>query len=115
MLSLGNVISPPDCRPVDSTSSAVVSLGPPLGPFIMGFVAQRAGWQCIYWIFVIISGVQFVLFAIFSPETRYPRQPGSPAGLERKFTIKEKCFSFSRIDPTPLTVAEFIRPFKMLK
>ncbi|KAF9895308.1 hypothetical protein FE257_000212 [Aspergillus nanangensis] len=70
--------------------TALVTLGPPLGPFIMGFVAQRAGWQWIYWTFVIVSAVQFVLYAIFSQETK-------------------------RVDPAPFTLEEFRRPFTMLK
>ncbi|EED14954.1 conserved hypothetical protein [Talaromyces stipitatus ATCC 10500] len=95
--------------------TAIVTLGPPLGPFVMGFVAQRAGWEWIYWISAITSGVEFVLYAIFSPETRYIRQPGSSFGSDKKPTTKQEYFSFHRIDPTPMTVAEFIHPFKMVK
>lgn len=100
-------------------SSAIVTLGPPLGPLIMGFVAERVGWEWVYWIFAITSGVEFILYAIFSPETRYISQPGSSSSSssddKKEISIKKQYFSFSRIDSTPMTVAEFIRPFKMLK
>jgi MFS family permease len=32
-----------------------LTLGPPGGPFIMGFVANHLGWRWIYWILAIVS------------------------------------------------------------
>ena len=32
----------------------LVTLGPPLGPFIFGFVTQHAGWPWIYWVLAIV-------------------------------------------------------------
>lgn len=33
----------------------LVTLGPPSGPFIFGFVTQHAGWPWIYWTLAIVS------------------------------------------------------------
>jgi hypothetical protein len=88
----------------------------------MGFVAQRGGWEWIYWIFAITSGVEFILYVIFSAETRYTSQPGSSSSSsssssdgKKEISIKKQYFSSSRIDSTPMTVAKFRCPFKMLK
>ena len=37
----------------------LVTLGPPAGPFIFGFVTQRAGWVWIYWVLAIVSLLSF--------------------------------------------------------
>lgn len=58
-------------------SSALVTFGPPLGQFLMGFVGQRVGWEWIYWTFAITSAVQFIFYEIFSPEARYVKRPVS--------------------------------------
>ncbi|KAJ5452820.1 Translation elongation/initiation factor/Ribosomal beta-barrel [Penicillium cf. griseofulvum] len=92
------------------TWSVFVTLGPLTGPFVMGFVAERLGWQWIYWIFTLISGAQFVLYFLLSPETRYIQQESSTSKSD--FT---KLITFSRIDPTPFSVSEVIRPFSMGK
>ncbi|KAF2270158.1 MFS general substrate transporter [Lojkania enalia] len=91
--------------------TVMLTLGVPLGPFIMGFVAYHAGWRWIYWIFAIVNGVQFILYLFLGPETRYIRhsvQHTTPA-------IKEEYFKFSRIDATPFTAIEFISPLRMAK
>lgn len=33
----------------------MLTLGPPMGPFIFGFVAQHVGWPWIYWVLAIVS------------------------------------------------------------
>lgn len=33
----------------------LVTIGIPFGPFIFGFVTQRAGHQWIYWVLAIVS------------------------------------------------------------
>ncbi|KAJ5678566.1 MFS general substrate transporter [Penicillium maclennaniae] len=94
--------------------TVLVTLGPPVGPFIMGFVAQRAGWEWIYWTFAIISGVQFFLYFFFSPETRYI----APGPIEHSKTGKtgvRQYLTFRRIDPTPFTAKEMYHPFLRAK
>lgn len=100
-----------------SYSSALVSLGPPVGPFIMGFVAQRAGWEWIYWIFAIVSAVQFILYLFFSSETRYlvsSERPSTSSDIP-KSSWKKKYLPFRRIDPAPFTLMEMYQPFLMAK
>jgi MFS family permease len=40
----------------------MVTIGNPLGPFLMGFVATRAGWRWIFWIFTIVSYLRALAF-----------------------------------------------------
>lgn len=91
--------------------SVMITLGPPLGPLLMAFVTERAGWQWIYWIFAIISGVQFVLQVFLGSETRYVKNSGTsskPKGIRESFAVR-------RIDPSPFIWAEFYRPIKHIK
>ncbi|KAI9815933.1 MAG: hypothetical protein M1827_001925 [Pycnora praestabilis] len=89
----------------------MVTLGPPSGPFFMGFVAYHLGWQWIYWIFAIINGVQFVAYFFFGPETRYLRATTSLPGS----TFKKEYLTFKRIDPEPLSIREFYQPILLGK
>lgn len=76
----------------------------------MGFVAQRAGWEWIYWTFAIVSGVQFVLYFFFSPETRFI----APGPIEHSEKGQKRVWQYlisRRIDPTPFTAEEMYRPF----
>ncbi|TLD26569.1 hypothetical protein PspLS_05200 [Pyricularia sp. CBS 133598] len=40
-----------------------------LGPVVGGALAEKAGWQWIFWVLTILGGLVFVLFALFFPET----------------------------------------------
>ncbi|KAJ9268914.1 hypothetical protein DTO212C5_5115 [Paecilomyces variotii] len=83
----------------------LVTLGPPTGPFIMGFVTYHVGWKWVYWIFAIVNAVQFFGYLFFGPETRYVREsaPGASA-------FKAEYLQFRRIDPAPLSLADFYQP-----
>lgn len=84
----------------------MVTLGVPMAPFIFGFVAQHVGYRWIFWVLAITNGVQFVLYLFLGPETRYLRQ-----GIEhRSSDLKQEYFHFGRIDPTALTIWEFVEP-----
>jgi len=90
----------------------MVTLGPPTGPFIMGFVAYHTnGWQWIYWIFAITNGVQFILYFFFSPETLYVRNvveaPSTKSPFQRKY------LNFGKIGPKPITFWDFITPITL--
>ncbi|KAL5610399.1 hypothetical protein FOVSG1_005080 [Fusarium oxysporum f. sp. vasinfectum] len=86
----------------------MVTLGVPVAPFIFGFVAQRVSYRWIYWILAITNGVQFILHALFGPETRF--LPNNvPQGMS---AFKQEYLSFRRIDPTPLRFTEFIDPLR---
>ncbi|KAL4963769.1 putative MFS multidrug transporter [Aspergillus stella-maris] len=83
--------------------TVMVTLGVPVGPFIFGFVAERVGYRWIYWVLAITNAVQFILYLICGPETRYIAPTASP--------FKRQYLTFgSRIDSTPFTATEFIRP-----
>ncbi|KAJ5676095.1 Major facilitator superfamily domain general substrate transporter [Penicillium macrosclerotiorum] len=89
----------------------MITLGVPIGPFIFGFVTYRVGYHWIYWILAMINGGQFILYLFFGPETRY-----LGGGVDRPDpNWKTEYLSIRRIDPTPLTWYEFIRPFTMAR
>ncbi|GAB7338048.1 hypothetical protein MBLNU457_4417t1 [Dothideomycetes sp. NU457] len=92
--------------------TALVTLGPPGGPFIMGFVAQYLTWRWIYWILAIINFVEFVLAIFFAPETRYIRRGVENRGSAFK---QEYLQFFRRIDPSPFTLKEFLQPITLFK
>ncbi|KKK18579.1 hypothetical protein ARAM_005730 [Aspergillus rambellii] len=84
----------------------LVTLGIPCGPFIFGFVTYRAGYRWIFWILTIINGVQFILYFFFGPETRYIGTNDDP----KEPVWKREYLQIRRIDPTPLSWYEFIKP-----
>ncbi|KAI2688149.1 hypothetical protein CBS147326_3506 [Penicillium roqueforti] len=89
----------------------LVTLGVPVGPFIFGFVTYRVGYHWIFWILAIINGCQFILYLFLGPETRY-----LGGGIDSKeSTMKIEYMSLRRIDPTPFSWFEFIRPLTMAR
>ncbi|KAF9886615.1 hypothetical protein FE257_011255 [Aspergillus nanangensis] len=88
----------------------LVTLGIPLGPFIFGFVVYRAGYVWIYWILAIINGVEFILYLFLGPETRYINGENDP----KEPAWKREYLSLCRIDPTPFSVFEFVKPLTMV-
>ncbi|EMC94446.1 hypothetical protein BAUCODRAFT_35666 [Baudoinia panamericana UAMH 10762] len=90
----------------------MVTLGPPGGPFIMGFVAQQTGnYRWIYWVMAIINGVQFIAYLFLGPETRYVRQGVHHQGS----AFKQEYLTFGRLDPNPFSAWEFVQPFVLFK
>ncbi|OBT38975.1 hypothetical protein VE00_10815 [Pseudogymnoascus sp. WSF 3629] len=90
----------------------MVTLGPSVGPFLMGFVADHThGWQWIYWIFAITNGMQFVLYFFFSPETLYVRNRVDSTTSKSPF--QRKYLKFGKIGPRPLAAADFLTPIKL--
>ncbi|KAJ6093365.1 Major facilitator superfamily domain general substrate transporter [Penicillium sp. IBT 16267x] len=89
----------------------MVTLGVPIGPLIFGFVTYRAGYGWIYWILAMINGGQFILYLFFGPETRY-----LGGGVDQtKSNWKREYMSLRRIDATPMTWYEFVRPLTMAR
>lgn len=78
----------------------------------MGFVTYHTGnFRWIYWILAITSGVQFIAFLLFAPETRYIRR-----GVEhRGSAFAQEYLQFRRIDPAPLRPYEFIQPLALAR
>ncbi|CAI7617982.1 unnamed protein product [Penicillium crustosum] len=87
-----------------------VTLGPPCGPFVMGFVTYHIGWQWMYWIFAIINALQFILYLFLGPETRYMRH--HPLGVSQ---TQVEYLHFRRIDPKPFTLFEFYQPILLVR
>ncbi|KGO38449.1 Major facilitator superfamily domain, general substrate transporter [Penicillium expansum] len=87
-----------------------VTLGPPCGPFVMGFVTYHIGWQWMYWIFAIINALQFILYLFLGPETRYMGH--RPLGVSQ---TQVEYLHFRRIDPTPFTLFEFYQPILLVR
>ncbi|KAI9757720.1 MAG: hypothetical protein M4579_003345 [Chaenotheca gracillima] len=85
------------------------TLGPPTGPFIMGFVAYHLGWEWIYWIFAIINGVQFVAYFFFGPETLWNRNV-----VHKGSTFKKEFMTFGRVEEAPLRLWSFIQPLHLI-
>ncbi|KAK5268014.1 hypothetical protein LTR99_002946 [Exophiala xenobiotica] len=48
------------------------SMGPTIGPFCSGFLAENQGWRWVMGLLAIFSGVLWVLGAVFVPETYAP-------------------------------------------
>ncbi|KAI9708830.1 MAG: hypothetical protein M1820_003785 [Bogoriella megaspora] len=84
----------------------LVTLGPPSGPFFMGFVAYHVGYVWIFWINAIINAIQFLTYLFLGPETRYMRL-NAP---HHQSAFKQQYLTLQRIDPHPLNPLEFIQP-----
>ncbi|KXT09188.1 hypothetical protein AC579_429 [Pseudocercospora musae] len=86
--------------------------GPPMGPFIMGFVAYQTGdYRWIYYVLAIVNGIQFVAYIFLGPETRYVHR-----GVEhRGSAFKQEYLVFGRLDPDPLKLYEFIQPLELFR
>ncbi|KAM3416101.1 hypothetical protein BST61_g9582 [Cercospora zeina] len=90
----------------------LVTLGPPLGPFVMGFVVTQTGnYRWIYWVLAMINGMQFILALFLQPETRYVRKGVTHVGS----AFKQEYLTFGRLDPNPLEWSEFIQPLMLFK
>ncbi|KAH8703385.1 major facilitator superfamily domain-containing protein [Talaromyces proteolyticus] len=89
----------------------MLTLGPPVGPFIMGFVIQHLSWEWMFWLMAIINFAQFFGCLFFGTETLYnrnhPRTENQPGFLRQHF-------KFGRINADPLTKEELLLPFRVL-
>ncbi|KAH8892862.1 putative MFS transporter [Thozetella sp. PMI_491] len=95
--------------------TVAVTLGNPLGPLLMGFVATRVGWRWIFWIFSIINGIQFFAFLFLSPETRYV-QGVDGFNTGEKLTFTDKYLRFGRIPGSDrLVPRDFWAPITLLR
>ncbi|KAJ5946127.1 hypothetical protein N7454_002966 [Penicillium verhagenii] len=85
----------------------MVTLGPPLGPFLMGFVTYHAGWRWIFWIFAIVNIVQCALYFILSPETNLP---DARSRQRDDSSFREKYLCFRQVSKRPIKLVDFITP-----
>lgn len=68
------------------------------------------GYRWVFWVLAITNGVQFILYLFFGPETRYL---GSTVGGKHT-DFRSQYISIRRIDPSPISWKEFIRPLGMV-
>lgn len=98
-----------------------LSNGPHFAPLVGGFTAQNLGWR---YCFTIPAYVQFGLFVVTLfclPETLYSRK--APTPQERPDSLKYQNHSYSdlllfrpkHLPDRRLTLADFARPFSMLR
>ncbi|GAA6005856.1 hypothetical protein JCM10207_007251 [Rhodosporidiobolus poonsookiae] len=101
----------------------LTSLGPPVAPFIMGFVVFNTGrWQAILYTLAGVNLVQFLAFIALGPETMYDRPDRSEgaAGVPQVQHVEPTAWwkpyvTFKRRSPAPWSQVpiEIFRPFTM--
>ncbi|KAF3481835.1 uncharacterized protein GIQ15_04594 [Arthroderma uncinatum] len=89
----------------------LLTLGVPVGPFLMGFVVKHAGAFWMFWIFAIINLCQLVAYIFLGGETLFPREDV----IAGKPIPKGGRLSFSRIDPTPFSLRGIFAPLFMAR
>jgi MFS family permease len=88
----------------------LLTLGIPIAPFLMGFVAFAVGYRWIYYVLAIIHAVQLGLYMFLGPETRYLR--GKHTALDSSASHTGGLLKFKRIDSAPLTLVVFASPLR---
>lgn len=90
----------------------LVTLGPTVSPFIFGFVVEHLSWHWVFYILAMLQTVLFFAYIFFGPETLYMRNTDhQQSRLQSK---SEQYFKFGRINPEPIRIADFFRPYLML-
>ena len=89
----------------------LITVGVPIGPFIMGFVVQHASVDWVFWIFVIINFVLFLGYLVLPIETLYIRAENSPDGVAHT----NKSLIPQRIDPKPFELLNFVQPLTLIR
>ncbi|KAA8898285.1 hypothetical protein TRICI_006603 [Trichomonascus ciferrii] len=85
--------------------AVLLTLGTPLGPFIMGFVQQHAGTHWVYWVFAIVNFIQFLGW-LAADETLYLRGEDEGKGIRHWFGMITKTnYKF--------TLESFIAPLRL--
>lgn len=88
----------------------MVTVSTSLGPFLFGFLVQRQPTQWIFWILAIINFCQFLVYFFTNMESRYYRPVNGPNSLQSE--KRQKLLLVHRIDPNPLTISDYLEPFK---
>ncbi|KAF8509789.1 MFS multidrug transporter [Gautieria morchelliformis] len=95
----------------------MVTLGPPLGPIIAGYLVQFKGWRAAFYLLAAVQLAIFVAHVFLGPETLFLGRGETDEEVEPSLPQKRKRWHqyvhFSIYDRTPLQTIEFIRPFFM--
>ncbi|KAI1311368.1 major facilitator superfamily domain-containing protein [Xylaria venustula] len=86
-----------------------VTLGVPVAPFLFGFAVLRVGYRWIFWTLAITNGVQLILYFFLGSETLYIRGQN----VEEPKSYIRRLVHFRRIDPTPITVWDYVHPLRV--
>ncbi|OJI96868.1 hypothetical protein ASPVEDRAFT_258295 [Aspergillus versicolor CBS 583.65] len=97
-----------DCARYIGVWALMVTLGVPSAPFIFGFAVMRVGYRWIYWTLAIVNGVQLVLYFFLGRETLY-----TPSTRDDGKMRKPRLLGFGRLNPTPLTLRDFLGPLSL--
>jgi len=68
-------------------------MGPEFGPVVGGFINYYTNWRWTFYVLIIWAFVQWVLIAIFVPETYHPVLLRNEARRRRKETGEQKWYA----------------------
>lgn len=102
----------------------LITLGPPLGPLVMGFVVYHLNWRWSFNLLAIINLMEFVLYLFFGPETLFDRRDrnavrditGASATEESKSASYTPYITFRRWSSTPWSQLplQIVRPMALI-
>ena len=84
-----------------------------VGPFLTGFIYQRQNVYFVFGMFAIVNFCQFLAYFFLNAESLFIRSADSTNPLMAG--KKQALLTFRRINPKPLTLNDFIRPFYAAK
>jgi MFS family permease len=91
------------------------NIGAPGGPFLMGFVAERAGIKWVFGVFALANFALFIAYFIFAPETLYSRQyDNDNLASSRQVTGWRQQMRFKPVHHGAWSFRNMVRPFKIL-
>lgn len=97
-----------------------VSVGPPLGPLVMGWVVDRAGSDWVFWVLAMINFGQFLVYLALNAESKYPERHLSTSTSDdtptsASWVKKQSRLSYPRLNGAPWTLRELYSCFLVLQ
>ncbi|KAJ7093782.1 MFS general substrate transporter [Mycena epipterygia] len=94
-----------------------VTIGPSLGPIIVGFLIQNKGWQQAFYLLAALHFALFFAHLFFAPETLYLNRRAQGDGYDEKEVEEASGFSslfkFRLYNRKMITVGEICKPLLM--
>ncbi|GJJ11749.1 hypothetical protein Clacol_005987 [Clathrus columnatus] len=115
-LSLGactvrEVFSPQERGEKMGLWSLMVSIGPLLGPILVGFLVQNCGWRAAFDLTAAMQLALFFAHLFFGPETLRYKSTDSQESSTQNRPRKKFAFFFQVYSHEPIRFEEFLRPF----